>query len=216
MNAQKVSYLAEVVKTIIDKQLSDIHTCLPAQVEKYDYSTHMADVKPLLKKTFKDGEILSMPVIPNVPVQYPRTPEAILHLPLNKGDTGIVLFSERSLDVWLSKGGDVETGDPRKFDLTDAIFIPGIYPFSENSIIDNNDDVQLVYRGTGIRIKKDGNIEIGGTSFKKLVNDEFVSLFNDHTHLYTSPVHPVVPDIPTGAPIQTMDNSHLTSKVKAE
>lgn len=214
MNEEKVSYLSEVINTLVDKKLYDIHTCLPGHVEKYDYSTGKADIKPLIKKKFKDGDILSLPVIPNVPVQYPSTSEAILHLPLNKGDTGIIVFSERSLEIWLSTGGDVESGDPRKFDLTDAIFIPGIHPFSVNSIADNNNDVQLIYRGTGLRIKKNGNIEIGESSFKKLMTENIIPKFNGHTHIDSSAA-PTGP--PTGStPPTTYTSADATQKVEAQ
>lgn len=235
---EKITFLYEAIEAVVEQRLENIHTCLPARIEKYDYSVGKADVKPLIKKKFRDGDVVSLPVIPSVPVSWPRTKTAVLHFPLVKGDTGIVVFSERSLEIWLSKGGDVLPGDPRKFDLTDAVFIPGIVPFNVDNLADNNDDVILQYKNTGIRIKKNGDVEIGETSFKRLINEEFKSLFDGHQHNFmgflgtgtptpgmtTGPVSitgtlpPPVPLAPAGTilPGTEISNLQMTSKVTAQ
>lgn len=174
--------LTEAIKTVFNAVTFDLHTCVPGKIEKYEYKYQRAEIKPLIKIQYYDNTVTSVPVIANVPVIFPRTSRVIFHFPLNKGDTGLTLFTERALEKWLSLGDEVGPGDVRKFDLSDAVFIPGLYPFSETSPADNNDDVILQYNNTGLRIKGNGEIEIGGNNFKKLINEEFQSMFNTHVH----------------------------------
>src|SRR4029077_19438930 len=54
-----------------------------------------------------------------------------MKLPIKPGDTGIALFCERSLQVWSQTGGAVDPADPRHHHLSDAVFVPGLYPFSQ-------------------------------------------------------------------------------------
>lgn len=62
---------------------------------------------------------------------FPSVPSgASLVLPVAKGDTGLLIFCDSSLDVWLARGGLVDPLDDRHHSLSDAVFIPGLRPFS--------------------------------------------------------------------------------------
>ena len=152
--------LTKVLKSATNVQLNQIHTCLPGVIEKYEYTTQKATVKPLIKKVYRDGQVSSLPIIVEVPVVWPRSSNASLTFPVNNGDYVLLLFAERSIERFLEQGGEREPGDSRKFDLTDAIAIPGLYPFSEESRADNNEDVLLIYNDTSVRITQDGNFEV--------------------------------------------------------
>ena len=224
--------LTEAIKTVLEATLKDLHTCIPGAVTSYDYSKQEAEVQPLVKTIYNDDTTEAIPVISNVPVMFPRSADSIIHFPIKSGDSGLILFSEAALEKWLSLGGEADPGDKRRFDLSDAIFIPGLYPFNVDSLANNNEDFIAQYKGTGLRIKKNGDIEVGGTSFKKLVNDSFVTMFNNHVHNFIAApsgsfststpgavagtLPPPVPTPPTPAAGISMGNSELTSKVKAE
>ena len=67
-------------------------------------------------------------MIYNVPVLFPRSRKAAVTFPLEKGDTVLLVFAERSLDEWIEKGGNkVSPEDPRRHDMSDAIAIPGCF-----------------------------------------------------------------------------------------
>jgi hypothetical protein len=156
-----VSNMSELLRLAVEAGLSDIHTCMPATIEKYDFEHQKASVKPSIKKAYRDGEIAEMPVIEGVPVVFPRSGGASLTFPVNQGDAVMLLFSERSLENWLIEGGEQEPGDPRRMDLTDAIAIPGLYSFKETSPQKNNTDVQLQYKGGQYVINASGRIALG-------------------------------------------------------
>lgn len=154
------SILTDVLNLSMNNMMAGLHTALPGRIVAYDYTKQKAQVKPMISKKYRDGRTESLPVIVNVPVIFPRSSGASLTFPVNNGDYVLLIFSERSMENWLALGGEQEPGDTRKYDLTDAIAIPGLYPFSVLSIADNNTDVLLKYKNTEFRIQENGNINI--------------------------------------------------------
>lgn len=170
--------LSDVLEQAILSQLTEIHTALPAQIETYDYTTKKASVKPLIKKTMNDGTELVIPVIENVPVVFPGTGTVLIHFPLNKGDKCLLIFSERSLDEFLSLGIDNAASDPRILDLSDAICIPGLYPFvNPGKVANGNTNLEIIYNNSKIIITTNGNVEINGGT-KKSARDTDPTLSN--------------------------------------
>jgi len=160
--------LAEVLQAIIDQKLSETHTMLPGRVEKYNTQEQKADIKPLLKHSIvlQNGteiEPESLPVIPNVPVLFPRGAGFFVSMPINKGDFVMLLFCEKSLDRFMHGAGN-ET-DPvllHNHSLSDAVALPGLYPFSKK-IKDISDQEMVIGQDKGgmqIHITNDGSIDI--------------------------------------------------------
>lgn len=152
--------LSEPIKQALDVLSTEIRVCLPGRVEKYDYAIQRADVKPLIKRWYADGQSQDMPVIAGVPVVFPRSGGASLTMPVKSGDGVLLLFADRSIDKWLKRGGNVTPDDRRKHSLSDCIAIPGLYSFADQSPAENNDDVLLQYDGSNVRLKPGGNAEI--------------------------------------------------------
>ena len=160
--------LAKILHDAITAHLYDVHVCLPAKVEKYDAAKQKASIKPLLKKKYKaESQETELPVITEVPVQWPSAAggDAYLHLPLKPGDFGMAIFCERSLDTWLQGSGQiVGPKDPRHHNLSDAIFVPGVRPFgaslsgagAENAVLQNGQ--------MRVEMAPDGKISIEGAS----------------------------------------------------
>lgn len=221
------------LRRAVEAVTNQIHTALPGRIESYDHEKQKADVKPLLKRVYKDGEVLDVPVVPSVPVVFPRGNSSSLTFPLKKGDGVLLVFAERSLDKWLSEGGIVAPDDPRKFDLTDAVAIPGLYPFNVPGLAANNEDVILIHGENFITIKSsgeieisgankivlraNGDIEIGGAGLKKLMTETIISSFNTHLHLSASPGSVTGPPIDaTLAPVIWTTMEDATQKVSAQ
>lgn len=121
--------MGQVINQAIDAFLSNVHTCLPGQVESYDAATGTANVRPLLKRKYRGEAVaVDLPVITNVPVIFPRLGNGWIRFPVNRGDYVALLFVERSIDTWFQRGGAVDPVDGRKFALADAVAIPGLNP----------------------------------------------------------------------------------------
>lgn len=154
--------LQDALSAAMERRVSEMHTAMPGKIEKYDHETQKASVQPLIKKMYLDDKTESLPMIVNVPVMFPRSADFSFTYPLNEGDLVLLIFSERSLELYLKDGGEQEPGDRRKFDLSDAIAIPGLYPFSEASKAPNNTDVFMKYKEAEFKIKTDGKFYFKG------------------------------------------------------
>lgn len=151
--------LADLLRLSTARSLLDVHVSMPGRIESYDAGKQEASVQPLIKVALADGSEASLPVINHVPVVWPRGGGAILSFPLQSGDKVLLVFSERSLDEWLQQGGEVAPADPRAHDLSDAVAIPGLYPFSEPGDADDRDAL-LRFRGGELRLSPDGRIQL--------------------------------------------------------
>ena len=166
--------LQQVIQDAIKTGFLDLHTSLPARIETYDPTTQKANIQILLKKKYKgvDGKEANLPVITNVPVQWVSASggSAYITLPLKKGDIGIALFSERSLDKYLSgTGGIISPDDPRTHDLSDAFFIPGAKPFPIALTNVNNNDIIIQNNKTRIELSPEGKLSITGAGGQELI-----------------------------------------------
>ena len=159
--------ITKLVKNMMENRLFDLHTCTPGIIQSYDEKQHLAEVQPVLKRVLTTDEVLETPIVANVPVVFPRTSSFIMHYPINQGDRVLLVYAERSLDNYLSDGSTDPAIDGKKFDITDAIAIPGLFPFSEKSTVENNTDFVINFNEKTFSIGQSGRIEItdGQASF---------------------------------------------------
>jgi len=204
--------LASTIHRTFEALLSEMNTCIPGVIVSYDYKTRKASVKPQIQKKFRDGSpSLALPVIVNVPVVFPGSSKVGIHFPLKKDDSVLIVFSQRSIDKWLSDGLDSDPGDFRKFDLSDAIAIPGLNSFNKANFATNNEDVVITNESEKITIKSNGDIQLGKDSLKKLVNESFLTLFDTHFHSGVTTGGGV-----SGPPSTPSNPTHVTNKVYAK
>lgn len=180
--------LSSILKSLISNEMVDMHTCLPAILEKYYLDTNRADVRPLLKyKTKHSKEAIELPLIQDVPIQELRySQNAWIKLPIEEGSKVSLVFVERSIDDYLEKGENVLPSDPRRFHLQDAFVIPGFFPApdqtkSRGSKIDEleivNDQSSILLSKDSVKIKK-GNDELINI-IKLLLNQLQNTMVND-------------------------------------
>jgi hypothetical protein len=125
--------LADAIRRAVECAVADLHVAIPARVERVDLAKALVDVKPLVKDRYsEDGatKVQSVPVVTNVPLVFPGAGGMRITFPVTKGDTVLLVFSERSLDSWLVRGGEVDPLDDRRHSLSDAVAIPGLNDFA--------------------------------------------------------------------------------------
>lgn len=205
--------LNDATKAVVNYRLNNLHTALPGSIISYDFSTQKASIQPLLNKVWTAGSnstpandnaanklTTPMPVLNNVPVIFPRSGGAGLTFPVNSGDTCLLIFVERSMDLWKSVGGQVSPDDNRKFDLSDAVAIMGLFPFNENSTAQNNTDVVLTYKDSSITISGSGNVVIA-TSGKVAIGNSTTELLSIISQLLADLQGPAVTGVSLGGPL---------------
>jgi hypothetical protein len=168
MTDRKYPEMYDVLNRFINAQLSSVFTALPGEIISFDGNKKICSVQPLIKKKYKNGDVVNLPLLDEVPVLYPQTSKCIISFPLTKGDQVLLIFAQRSLDEWKNKQGIVENADNRKFDINDAIAIPGLY--SKNTGLEVDLEALLIQNATlKLKIFEDGKLQIENSS-SELIN----------------------------------------------
>lgn len=145
----------------------DMHTALPGTITRYDAASGMAEVKPEGTVRMKNGKELPYPSIVKVPVIFPRGQDMVVAWPVKPGDGCLVIVCENDLKPWASHGA--ETDSNMKFDLTNAVCIPGLYGEGNGAMQRAmEEDAVVIENGEAvILLKKDGmEVETPGCSIK--------------------------------------------------
>lgn len=144
MSVSDTLELADVIRNAIASAAIDVHTSIPARVESYDPVKQVANVRPMIKRVLRteagERRAEELPVIPCVPVTFPSANGFMITFPVKKGTTGLLTFSETSIDRWRATGQSVDPGDTRRHSLTGATFAPGLRVASDplaNASADN-------------------------------------------------------------------------------
>jgi len=217
--------LEELLSIAITSFLGDLHTAMPGRVEEYYPETQKADIKPLIKRRIvhEDGSELleELPVIPDVPIHFLRAAGFFMSFPIAKGDLVCLHFMERSIDNYLSgEGADTDPDEFRMHDLSDAVAVPGFYPFKK-SIKDINSANLVLGKDDGgiqIHLTPDGTMELKltGDADEAVALGNALQLFWDSVFkpLYDAHVHPTGtgPSGPPAVPAPNFDAA-IISKV---
>ena len=142
------------------------HVAIPGRVERYDAATQAADVLPLVRHPVPqpDGSyaLEDLPVVPSVPVIFPRVGRMFVSLPVSVGDTVQLLVNTAAIRHWRAGSGDVtDPGDLRRQHLAHAVAIPGLY--ARSAALGHASATDLVLgddQGTRVAIKPDGTVTI--------------------------------------------------------
>lgn len=137
---------------------------MPAKVEKYDRSTRLATIKPLVQKfkTTQDGKVFwDRDSYEEIPVVSPFHGGFAIDFPVNEGDQGYLIAIDRPWDEifdTIQEKGKKWDGKPGKPDdeslatFEQGVFIPSNYG---RILIDDEDEGNLVIA----RVDKDGNVD---------------------------------------------------------
>lgn len=150
---------AEVVRDAIAAQLVEVHTLKVGRVESYDNLQQVADVQPVMRRPFNVGagevDHETLPVIPNVPIIWPRAGGFAMHMPLKKGDFIVLGFTDDNIAQWRETGSESEPDDLRRHALGSAIGFAGISPMLTPL---SPDPLDIAARAAGLTIGEDGTL----------------------------------------------------------
>ena len=177
IKTNKTPSLAEFVKKAFRKEALEIHVSVPGKIKEYDGDTQRATVVPLLKKKWNNSSstLSDLPILNNVPVHClsANNRKTFIHMPIKKGDLGMIMFCDRSIDNYLSsspqEGTEIKPifhNSPRHHDLSDAWFIPGILPFKVALQNITTDDIIIKNDNTKITIFPNGKISIENDTYE--------------------------------------------------
>jgi Phage protein Gp138 N-terminal domain len=129
----------EVLRSALDTKQADIWTSLPGIIQSFDPVKMIATVQPSIQglHTGPDQKQrwVTLPILPDVPVHFPRGGGYTLTFPIKAGDECLVVFSSRCIDSWWDQGGVQPQRELRMHDLSDGFALVG--PFSQKTKLAN-------------------------------------------------------------------------------
>ncbi|MFK7406925.1 Gp138 family membrane-puncturing spike protein [Acinetobacter baumannii] len=168
-NNERSPHLLNTINDAIKAALAVVWTNLPCIVESYDDDAQTVSVTPAIQIPVmrEDGsmELVDLPLIPDVPVCWPKAGGFALTFPVKQGDECLVHFSSRCIDLWWQNGGIQPPFENRKHDLSDgfATFAPQSQPKRLKNVATDAAELRNDAGNAKIRINDAGELEFLGT-----------------------------------------------------
>lgn len=155
----------------------DINTMMLVEVVKVDYANQTVDVQPVIKAVVRDsssnkiirtviGEDIKvkdvqMPVIQKVPLSYARAGTAMITMPIQVGDTGMLIISQRDISIWKQQGGIAEQSKgAQMFDINDGVFLPFVANQTNKDTNYSENKLQIKFGNDIIEMGGDGKVKM--------------------------------------------------------
>lgn len=179
--------LTEALDLWFPNKMLGVHTCIPGVMENYNRVERRCDVKPAMNFPFPGGTFIEPPVILSCPVLIPGSADYVTEIDIPNGTPCLVQFSEAGIGQWLKGATQPDADGAYRFQLTDAMVTPGLYPYEQvpkitrNGVNQEGDNVTHTAKelhkivannielaaAKGIQsVAADGDNDIQGTSIK--------------------------------------------------
>lgn len=156
-----VDNLSELIKRTMIQTMRQLRVSMPCEVVRYNSNRQMVDVRIVQPEIDLAGNNIPMPVITNIPVSFVRCGNSHITHPINKGDTGFIVFADRDISSWVETNNTSVVDSARTHSMQDSYFVPGIVGGGTNA---NPNDVEIKYNNTTIHLRKNGDVDINTPS----------------------------------------------------
>lgn len=107
------------------------------EIQSFDPATQLANIKVAMKQVkdvMEDGSriLQEYPLLMECPVFFLFGGPDFMSMPIQPGDSCIILFNDREIDQWLNHGADQYPISIRFHDISDAIALVGIRPLTNS------------------------------------------------------------------------------------
>lgn len=165
---------------LMQKTMKMSRVAMPAIIESFDIVEQTVTVQPSIMERIvdEDGQVkeVTMPVLLDVPIVFPRAGGYSLTMPVVKGDECLVVFADFCIDAWWASGGVQAQEDSRRHDLSDGFAILGTW--SQPRKVKNYDSTKakLVHEasGNGVEVDSSGVNLIGSAKVNGQSLDSYI------------------------------------------
>jgi hypothetical protein len=180
--------LFEAIVSAIERRLLRLMGPMPGRVLSYDETKQKVSVQPLIYRGYIDEEgtrkAEKLPVITDVPVQFPGAGSYRMTWPITVGDTVLLVFTDSSMDRWLVRGGEVDPEDDRHHSISDAVAFPGLHDYAHVPTTAPTD--AMVLHAELLRL---GGPSATDPVVRKSDLDLVVAKLNAHIGVYNAHIH---------------------------
>ena len=156
-----IDNLSELIKRTIIQTMRQLRVSMPCEVVRYNSKRQMVDVRIVQPEIDLAGNNIPMPVTTNIPVSFVKCGNSHITHPINKGDTGFIIFADRDISSWVETNNKSVVDSARTHSMQDSYFVPGIIGGGNNA---NPNDVEIKYNNTTIHLRKNGDVDINTPS----------------------------------------------------
>jgi len=183
----------EVHEDLMEQLLLGIHVAMPGRIQSYDPEHQVADIIVQLEHCYPDPEGSGRyinehyPVLPAVPILFPRGEGTFLSFPMKPGTCVQLLFNSSAIGMWRRSTvvdadaidgiqralrGVSIVGDVARHHLTHAVALLGLETYGRpirhtqaaNATVEGRDTEGIVFGydaddGTRFLVKPDGSVE---------------------------------------------------------
>ena len=156
----------QAITRFLEGRLMDVHTISVGIVQDFDGAKRRASIQPALDNVKTSGETVQKPLLLDVPVLTHQTKRWLIGLPLEAGDTVLLVYSERGIERFKRT---LQRGAPEAGVMhaeKDAIAIPGFGPVGAVTLAsDTGVTVQSVDAVTAV-IVEDAKVTVKAAAIK--------------------------------------------------
>lgn len=135
--------ITELVMNEIGDNNKTIHTGFPATVVEYE--DQYCRVKPAVNIRYQDGDVIELPDVLGVPVNFAAGGGGILSFPIRVGDTVWVQCSMVAIDEWLQEYQERFTPSTRRMHALNDAVVTGIIATKDRRLGVDPDHIQLKF-----------------------------------------------------------------------
>lgn len=154
------------LRDIVNDNLLEVHTALPAKIISVDYGAKTVTVAPLVKNRTGTGKVSDYPILRDVPIVLMGGGQSRMSFPFQIGDVGVVQFSERDTSSFHQSTGE-DASDPfltKPLGLYPLAFIPKIGTATDTGDPIDNEKIVLTNVDSRVELSPDGTVLISNPS----------------------------------------------------
>lgn len=150
------------IRDVLDRTKDDVFynlNCVQVgSIVSYDPAKNTASLQIGMKRQLPNNEIIDYPVLQDCPVFFLSGGQSYMSMPIQVGDSCLILFNDRDIDTWWATGESNVPNTPRAHSLSDAICLVGVRNQSDRVTLKTN------------------AIEINGADKKILINTDIANI----------------------------------------
>lgn len=114
----------DLIEAAFDEYFRKFTGPMLAEIKSYNQTNQTADLQPLVKIYVQDT-LVDMPILRQVPIQWPGGGDGALTFPLASGDVCGIIPQGVDISNWVASGSKNQAAATRrKFSLSDVVAIP--------------------------------------------------------------------------------------------
>lgn len=167
----------DLIRSICDQLLEDVHTTIPAIVKGYDSQKQTVTVKVAVDRKVGDTKVIASSTLLKVPYVVPGNEDSVIFIKPKVNSLVLLVFCERNIDEFLESKGIVITPQFLRFhDEADAFAMPGVFVRSKPTRKENlRDKFHIAHKGSYISIDDNNIMDIKATDLNMDVGTLAVS-----------------------------------------